>query len=128
MSLTKPDRLALILQSLTDAPAPNSRVEALALMQRVFKEIEDAHSGAPDTPDHPDRMHPAVADMEEDIPNEPSVKRYRHKGHYTLIADNGAIAIRRFIYEIKDGKKRRVGEKTDFSKPGADGLDVPNLS
>ncbi|MDZ4287749.1 MAG: hypothetical protein U0984_07315 [Prosthecobacter sp.] len=124
MILPKSERLALICQSLTGAAPAASRDEALALIQRVFKEIEDKHSGAPDEPDHPDRMHPPVEDMEEDMPGHLTAKRYRHKRHYTVIADNGAFEIRRFLYAFQDGKKRRVGEQIDFSKAGVDGVGV----
>jgi hypothetical protein len=124
MLLTKSERLTLIYQGLTDAPAAASRPGALALMQRVFREVEDEHSGTADEPDHPDRMHPPVAEMEEDMPALSTAKRYRHKRHYTVIADNGAFEIRRFLYALQDGKKRRIGEQIDFSKPGADGHGV----
>lgn len=121
MLLTKPERLALIYLTLTESPAAANRAEALALIQRAFREVEDAHSGAPDVPDHPDRMHPPVEDMEEDLPEHPGVTRYRHKRHYTLIGSNGAFEVRRFLYAVENGKKRRVGEQTDFAKAGADG-------
>lgn len=125
MLLTKPERLALIYQRLTDAPPAGSRPGALALLKRVFQEVDDEHSGAPDEPDHPDRMHPPVADMEEDIPGQPAAKRYRHKRHYTVIAGNGAFEIRRFLYALQDGKRQRTGEQIEFSKHGADGDGVP---
>lgn len=124
MLLTKPERLKLIYQQIAEAPAATSRAEALALIQKAFREVEDAHSGAPDIPDHPERMHPPVADMEEDMPGNDQVKRYRHKRHYTLIADNGAFEVRRFLYAIENGKKRRTGEQTDFAKAGGNGLGV----
>ncbi|MFN0079955.1 MAG: hypothetical protein ACKVY0_26110 [Prosthecobacter sp.] len=124
MLLTKPARLALIYQRLTDAAAAASRPAALALLQRVFREVEDQHSGVSHEPEHPDRMHPPVEAMEEDLPDHPAAKRYRHKRHCTLIADNGAFEIHRFLYASQDGRKRRVGEQTDFSKPGADGQGV----
>ncbi|WP_133793645.1 hypothetical protein [Prosthecobacter fusiformis] len=124
MLLTKAERLSLIYQRLTEANAATTRDEALCLLQQVFRDIENAHSGIPDEPDHPGRMHPPVEDMEEDIPTLPHAKRYRHKQHYTVIANNGAFEIRRFLYGIQDGKKRRLGEQIDFSKLGADGRGV----
>lgn len=125
MLLTKPERLVLIYQHLTDAAPAKSRLEALALIQSVFREVEDNYSGAPDELDHPDRMHPPVEDMEEDIPGDPTTKRYRHKRHYTVIGDNGAFEMREFLYALQDGKKRRVGERTGYSKLGSDGRGVP---
>ena len=124
MLLTKHERLALIYQRLTAAPAAAGRSEALELIQRAFRDVENAHSGAPDVPNHPERMHPPVQEMEEDMPGHPAVTRYRHKRHYTLIATNGAFEVRRFLYSIENGKKRRVGEQTDFAKSGADGKGV----
>ncbi len=124
MFRSKPERLALIYACLTVAPPARSRPEALALLQRAFCEVEDAYSGVPDVADHPDRMHPPIDEMEEDMPGIPHARRYRHKGHYTVIADNGAFELRRFIYGMQDGKKRRVGESIDFSKQGADGRGV----
>lgn len=62
--------------------------------------------------------------MEEEMPGLPNAKRYRHKGHYTIIAANGAFEIRRFLYSNQDGKKRRTGEQIDLSKTGADGRGV----
>jgi len=109
MLLTKPERLKLIYQRLVEAPSAASRAEALALIQKAFRDVENAHSGAPDTPDHPDRMHPPVEEMEEDMPDNSHVKRFRHKRHYTLIADNGCFEVRRFLYAVENSKKRRVG-------------------
>ena len=62
--------------------------------------------------------------MEEDMPGKSHVKRYRHKRHYTLIADNGGFEVRRFLYAVENGKKRRVGEQIDFMKLGANGSGV----
>lgn len=74
------------------------------------------------------RMQPPVEDMEEDMPGQETVKRYRHKRHCTVIADNGAFEVRRFLYAEAGGKKKRVGEQTDFSKVGADGQTVAAAS
>jgi hypothetical protein len=122
--LSKAERLALIYRNLQAAPLAKNQFEALAIIQSAFRDVEDAHSGVPDLPDHPDRMHPPFEDMEEEMPGLPNAKRYRHKRHYTVIAANGAFEIRRFLYANQEGKKRRIGEQTDFSKAGADGHGV----
>jgi hypothetical protein len=121
MILSKSERLALIYQRLTEAPGVRSSAEALALIQRVFAEVEDAHSGLPIAPEHLDRMYPPIAEMEEDMPGMPLVKRYRHKRHCTLIAANGVFEMRRFLYSTVNGLKRRSEEQVDFAKACADG-------
>ena len=122
--LSKPDRVRLILAALRNAPAAESREEALTLMARIFRLVEDEHSGVPPEPFHADRLYPPVAEMERQVEGKPRLRRYRHTGHYTLIADNGAIAIRGFVLGMKDGVMALVGERTELDKPGADGRRV----
>ena len=66
-------------------------------MDRVFRDIEDAHSGVPHEPFHADRLYPPIAEMERTLEGKPELRRYRHTGHYTLIAGNGTIVIRIFL-------------------------------
>lgn len=82
ITLTKNERLQDILNRLRIAPPVNSRDSALALMKEVFDAVE---SSIPEA----DRMFPPVAEMAED--HAVQVQRYRHTGHDTLIADNGAF-------------------------------------
>ena len=103
------------------------RPEPLALMARVFRLVEDEHSGVAEVPFHPERLYPPVAAMERTVDGKPWLRRYRHTGHYTLIADNGAIVIRVFVRGMKDGVMAIVGEQTEFDKPGADGRTVGDL-
>ncbi len=119
--LSKPARVRLILAALRDAPAAANRDAALALMEQVFRLVEDEHSGASQEPFHADRLYPPVAPMERQVEGKPGLRRYRHTGHYTLIADNGAIVIRVFVRGMKDGVMAILGERTEFDKPGADG-------
>ena len=121
MPLSKPARVHLILAALRDAPTAANCEEALALMARVFRLVEDEHSGVPQEPFHADRLYPPVAAMERRVDGKPGLRRYRHTGHYTLIADNGAIVIRGFVRGVKDGVMAILGERTEFDKPGADG-------
>ena len=125
--LSKPVRVRLILAALRDAPAAASREEAVALMERIFRLVEDEHSGVPQEPFHADRLYPPVAEMERQVEGKPWLRRYRHTGHYTLIADNGAIAIRVFLRGMKDGVMAILGERTELDKPGADGRRVTEL-
>jgi hypothetical protein len=125
--LSKQARVGLILAALRDGPSAASREEALALMDRVFRIVEDEHSGVPHEPFHPDRLYPPVAAMERQVEGKPWLSRYRHTGHYTVIADNGAIVIRVFLRGSKDGVNAIVGERTELDKPGADGRTIPDL-
>ncbi|MGV3664155.1 MAG: hypothetical protein ACO1TE_28540 [Prosthecobacter sp.] len=125
--LSKKDRVDLILTRLLTAPAAGSREEALALMDRVFREVEDMHSGVPHDPYHPDRLYPPTTDMERKVEGRPSLSRYRHTGHYTLIAENGAIEVRILVRGMKDGVKVIVGERTELNKAGADGRRVADF-
>jgi len=127
LPLSKKDRVALILAALRDAPAAGNRDGALALMARVFRLVEDEHSGVAEVPFHADRLYPPVAAMERAVDGKPWLRRYRHTGHYTLIADNGAIVIRVFVRGMKDGVMAIVGERTEFDKPGADGGTLAEL-
>ena len=122
--ISKQDRVNLILAALREAAPAANRQEALALMDRVFRQVEDEHSGVPHEPFDADRLYPPIMEMERTVEGQPRLRRYRHTGHYTLIADNGAIAIRRFVREMKDGVMTIVGERTEFDKPGADGKRV----
>ena len=119
--LSKPARVALILAALRDAPAVADREEALALMDRVFRLVEDEHCGVPHESFHAERLYPPVVAMERQVEGQPWLRRYRHTGHYTLIADNGAIVIRVFVRGTKDGVMTIIGERTELDKPGADG-------
>lgn len=125
--LTKQARVSLILAALRDKPAGANREEALALMDRVFRSVEDEHSGVPHEPFHADRLYPPVAAMERQVEGKPWLRRYRHTGHYTLIADNGAVAIRVFVRGMKDGVMAVVGERSELDKPGADGRTIADL-
>jgi hypothetical protein len=127
MVFTKQERVSLILKSLAASPPPASRGEALALMDRVFRAVEDEHSGVPHDPYHADRLYPPVAAMERLVEGQPGLRRYRHTGHYTLIAENGAIAIRVFVRGMKDGMMAIVGERTELDIPSADGRRIDSF-
>lgn len=125
--LSKKERVSMILAAIMEAPAASNREEALALMDRMFRSVEDVYSGVPHDPQHIDRLYPPIAAMERRMDHKPWLRRYRHTGHYTLIGDNGAITIRVFIRGLKDGVMAIVGERTELDKPGADGRRVDDL-
>ena len=125
--LSKKDRVGLIFAELEAAPCPGSRESALSLLDQVFRNVENAHSGVPHDPYHVDRMYPPVAEMERAVQAQPWLRRYRHTGHVTLIADNGAIEVRRIERGIFNGLKAITGEKTIFEKPGADGRRISEM-
>ena len=117
----------MILAAIMEAPAASNREEALALMERVFRSVEDVYSGVPHDPQHIDRLYPPIAAMERRVDHKPWLRRYRHTRHYTLIGDNGAITVRVFVRGLKDGVETIVSERTEFDKPGADGRRVDDL-
>lgn len=130
MLLQRKERLQLLYQNLAAAPPAATRTEALDLIQRLMREVEEAHSGLPEIPTCDNgRMCPPVEKQETDVPDKPQLKRYRHTWHYTLIADNGSFLIRRFLFEKNaDGKLRKTGkEETEFSKAGEDGKSVEHF-
>jgi hypothetical protein len=124
---SKQSRVGWILAVLRDAPGAADRDDALALIDRVFRLVEDQHIGVPHEPFHADRLYPPVATMERQVEGKPWLRRYRHTGHYTLIADNGAIVIRVFIRGTKDGVMAIVDERTELDKAGADGRHIADF-
>jgi hypothetical protein len=65
--------------------------------------------------------------LERQVEGKTWLRRYRHTGHYTLIADNGAIVIRGFIRGMKDGVMAIVDERTELDKAGADGRRIADF-
>ncbi len=124
-TLSKKERVELILARMRDAPAASTREEALAMMAEIFEDVEDRHSGV--RPPNGERLYPPVKEMEREVEGMPSLRRYRHTNHYTLIADNGAIIIRSFVRGTVGGTVKIVAERTEFEKPGRDGAVIPPM-
>lgn len=122
--VSKQARVSLILAALEASSPASSREEALSLMDRIFRSVEDEHSGVPHEPYHTDRLYPPVAAMERQLEGKPALRRYRHTGHYTLIADNGAIVIRLFRRGLVNGVMSIICEDTVLDHPGSDGRRV----
>jgi hypothetical protein len=81
---SKQERVGLILAALRDGPAAASRDEALALLDRAFRMVEDEQSGVSAEPFDARRLYPPVTSMERRVEGRPELRRYRHTGHYTL--------------------------------------------
>ena len=122
--LSKQARVGLILAGLKASSPASSRDEALSLIDRIFRLVEDGHSGVPHDPYDTDRLYPPVASMERQLEGTPALRRYRHTGHYTLIADNGAIVIRVFRRGMLSGVMSIIGEETVLDHPSSDGRRV----
>lgn len=113
--LPRHERLRLIFERLAVATPPGFEPEVLALLEAVFDEVEDAHSGVTKNrdpaADQKGRMYPPHPDYR--IPDvKPST--YRHRaGRRTVIGPNGSFRI------IK--AEADLGETVVFEKRGADG-------
>lgn len=117
----------MIVDILSTAPGAKNSEEAPALIGHVFREVEDAHSGAPEFPMNAERLYPPVASMAREVEGKPWLRRYRHTNHFTLIAENGAILIGGFVRERRSGVVAITGHKTVLDKPGGDGRRISDL-
>jgi hypothetical protein len=112
---TKAERLAEFLRRLGAAPAAADANEAFRQLADILDGVEDEMTSIPFDPanwQNDGRMYPPQPDSLRAVPGRPDVRRFRSKGHNTLVGDNGAI-------EIRDLSGRPV-----LSKPGADGRTI----
>jgi hypothetical protein len=114
-TLGKRERLTMILALLVEAAPCRTAAEVRELLERVFDQVEDAHSGVPKNPDpmanQGGRMYPPHDDYLIDGSDPPT---YRHRnGHRTTIAKNGSFRIKRI--------EANLDEQVIFEKRGADG-------
>jgi len=108
-------RLAEFFQRLGGAPPAASATAALELVGSLLNAVEDELTDIPPDPERwmtDGRMYPPQLDSRRDVPDHPSVTRYRSRRHNTFIATNGAI-------EIRD-----IADQVLFRKSGADGKHV----
>ena len=113
--LSRDERLELFFIRLAESPAAATPEEAYQLLCDTLNEVEEEHSGVPFNPDtwrSDGRLYPPQLDSIRSVPDIPSAKCYRSKGHDSIIGPNGAIEIR-----------TRAGEVL-FTKAGADGKKV----
>lgn len=96
MSVSKAKRLLEFFRRLNDAPAAHSAEEALDLIAATLNSTEDDFTDIPFDPEKwqsDGRMYPPQPDSRRQVPDWPSVTRYRSRNHNTFIAANGAIEI-----------------------------------
>ena len=114
--MTKGERLAEFIRRLALAPPAADHDAALGLIEKTLNTVEDELSGIPYNPaasESDGRMYPPSPEYERKLSGRPGVRRYRQRGHNTLIGSNGAI-------EISDLTGAVIG-----SKQGKDGKGVP---
>ncbi|MBK8253666.1 MAG: hypothetical protein IPK82_13490 [Polyangiaceae bacterium] len=120
---TKPERVQLLFQELTNAAPQSNEPDVLRLIEEKLDIIEDAYSGVPKDPKHFETKkldgrlyapHPVF----KVASRRPGCTCYRQAGHKTYIAANGAFR----IVAVTPGG----GERVVFDKAGADGKGVPD--
>ncbi len=116
----KSERFAAFLERLRSAPAAATFDEAYQQLCAILIEVEDALTSIPYNPENwqtDGRMYPPQPDSMREVPERPTVKRFRSRGHNTFIGENGAILIQLV----------NPASEVVFSKPGADGREVSQL-
>ncbi|TWB12842.1 hypothetical protein FBZ89_12355 [Nitrospirillum amazonense] len=96
MVLAKTQRFQLFLERLAVAPPAADADGALALLSAVLNGVEDEHAGVPHDPANwqaDGRMYPPQADAARLVPGRDGWRRYRNRGHNTLVGVDGAIEI-----------------------------------
>ena len=115
--LSKAERIELIFEAIGAAPCCNSADEVLDLIKREMNAVEDAHSGVPENPENwqtDGRLYPPQEDHRRGDPA-PGLRRYRSKGHVSLISDDGALKI------------LALDQTVVFQKKSCSGSEVPNV-
>ncbi len=114
--LSKDERVAIFLKRLRKARAVATSAAAYTLVCETLNEVEDEYSGVAYNPSawlDDGRRYPAQEDQAQALSG--GVTIYRHRGHKTYLADNGAIV----IWDI-------FQEAIVFSKRGKNGKKVPS--
>ncbi len=95
--LSKPERLKLLFDRLTQCEPATDCDEALALISALLREIEDQFSGIPYDPAEggsDGRLYAPVEHYRRPKAERPGVRCYWQVAHATFLADNGAIGMR----------------------------------
>lgn len=117
------ERFALFVQELNNVAPAASYEEARHQLESILNEVEDRYSGVPYQPDNwqsDGRLYPPADDYERKSPFS-DARVFRTRGHYVLLASNGAIKI--------SSAKRAVDApdaEVVLDKPGKDGRRCPN--
>ena len=112
---SKTERLDEFLRRLAAAPVAASDEEALCQIGEILNRVEDELTDIPFDPDawqDDGRMYPPRADAERSVTEHPRLRRFRSRGHHTIVSPDGAI-------EILDTRREVV-----FEKRGASGRTV----
>ena len=119
MSLpSKTDRIGIVFFRLKNAPGCGSADEMLAVLSATMNAVEDEFSGAPFDPDNwmtDGRLYPPQEDQRRQDPV-PGVRRYRTRGHWIDISEDGAMRI-----------TRCPAGPVDLNKPSATNTEVPDV-
>ena len=116
--MSKSERLQIFVQRLKAANRAASAEDALDLLSTILNAVEDEFSGLPCNPhagQKEGRMYSPQQDNRHEVPDRPSVCRYRSAQHNTYFGLNGAIRI-----ETTDGKVL-------LDKPGRDGRKIHDI-
>lgn len=119
---TKPERVQLLFQELTNAAPQSTEPGVLRLIEETLDLIEDAYSGVPKNPMHFETIKPdgrlyAPHPQFKIASRRPGCSCYRQAAHKTYVAANGAFRIVAMT---------SAGEDVVFDKAGADGKGVPD--
>ena len=116
----KSERFAVFLELLRSAPTAKTFDEAYEQLRTILNEVEDTLTSIPYDPDRwqtDGRMYPPQPDSVRDVPDRPTIKRFRSRAHNTLIGENGSIEIQLTAPTCK----------VIFTKSGVDGREVSQL-
>ena len=94
--LAKGKRFQIFLGRLSAAPPASSAHESFNLLTQTLNAVEVEFSGVPYHPGNwrtDGRMYPPQADSLVKNPENPDVRKYRSKGHYTYVGPNGSLRI-----------------------------------
>lgn len=110
-------RLQMFVERMRTVPSASTADGALDLVARVLNRVEDEHSGVESNPDawkDDGRMYPPKEDNRREVPNRPSLRRYRSAKHNTFAGSNGAIRIQdlegNILLEKAGSDGRKVGD------------------
>lgn len=108
----------MFLERLESAPPASTPDGALDLLAKTLNSVEDEHSGVANNPEaweSDGRMYPPMEANRRDVPDRPSLRRYRSAKHNTFTGLNGSIRV------------QDLSGKIMLDKPGSDGRKTHDL-